>query len=324
MRYGDKETSSVFLAGSHQARTAPEETNVSPLMDVKQIGHLTLETADLERQVDYFTQVLGLGLVAKTAETAFLACPADRYSIVLERGSEARCRALALQLAIGTDLADLARHLGAVGIPVESRRDPGPDVGETLVLTGPEGLVLELYTQVEGGLAMPKAGIRPRKLGHVAFNVVDVQKTVDFFVEIMGFRVSDWMGDFFAFLRCGPDHHTVNFVHGARAKMHHVAFEALDWNQLKDASDFLGHRRIPILWGPGRHPVGHNLFTYHHNPDRHIIELYAELDQMSDEASGVFDPRPWHAENPRRPKVWEPGLFTSNLWGLPSPPAFRE
>ncbi len=292
-------------------------------IDVKRIGHLTLETPDLDRQVAYFTEVLGLGLVSKTAREAFLACPDDRYSVVLEKGDEARCRALALQLAAGSDLGDVARTLGARGVRVEARRDTGPDVGEVLALEGPEGLTFELYDLVDGNGPAPRAGIKPRKLGHVAFNVQDVQKTVDFFVENLGFRVSDWMGDFFAFLRCGPDHHTVNFVHGERTKMHHVAFEALDWTHIKDACDFLGHRRIPIIWGPGRHPVGHNLFTYHHNPDNQIVELYAELDQMNDEASGAFDPRPWHEDNPQKPKVWPPGLFTSNLWGQPSPMSFR-
>jgi len=43
------------------------------------------------------------------------------------------------------------------------------------------------------------------------------------------------------------------------------------------------------------------------NPDGQIIELYAELDQMSDETLGYFDPQPWHEEFPQRPKIWEPG-----------------
>ena len=33
-----------------------------------------------------------------------------------------------------------------------------------------------------------------------------------FYTDVLGFRVSDWRDETFAFLRCGPDHHTVNFV----------------------------------------------------------------------------------------------------------------
>ena len=117
--------------------------------------------------------------------------------------------------------------------------------------------------------------------------------------------ISDWIEDWFAFMRCGPDHHTVNFVRGKRTIMHHVAFELKDWAQILTACDFLGSKNIQLTWGPGRHGPGHNLYTYHRNPDDQIIELFAELDKMLDEELGYFDPRPWHRDRPQKPKVWE-------------------
>ena len=40
---------------------------------------------------------------------------------------------------------------------------------------------------------------------------------------MLGFRVSDWRSDFFAFLRCSRDHHTVNFLRDAKPAIHHIA-----------------------------------------------------------------------------------------------------
>ena len=60
-------------------------------------------------------------------------------------------------------------------------------------------------------------GVAPFKFGHVAFVVPDVQAIADFYERILGFRVSDWIEDIFVFMRCNPDHHTVNFVKGKRA-----------------------------------------------------------------------------------------------------------
>jgi hypothetical protein len=40
---------------------------------------------------------------------------------------------------------------------------------------------------------------------------------------------------------------------------------------------------------------------------------------MKDEALGYFEPRPWHRDNPQRPKVWAKDPSASNLWG-PMPP----
>jgi hypothetical protein len=120
-------------------------------------------------------------------------------------------------------------------------------------------------------------------------------------------------------MRCGPDHHTVNFVRGKRTMMHHIAFELKDWAQIQTACDFLGSKNIPLIWGPGRHGPGHNIYTYHRNPDDQIIELFTELDKMLDESLGYFDPRPWHRDRPQVPKVWDK---VRDIWGTPPTPEY--
>jgi hypothetical protein len=109
----------------------------------------------------------------------------------------------------------------------------------------------------------------------------------------------------------------VNFVRGKRTIMHHVAFELKDWAQILTACDFLGSKDLKLTWGPGRHGPGHNLYTYHRNPDDQIIELFAELDKMLDEDLGYFEPRPWHRDRPQKPKVWS---GPSDVWGPPPTP----
>ena len=116
-------------------------------------------------------------------------------------------------------------------------------------------------------------------------------------------------------MRCNTDHHTVNFIKGDKPELHHIAFELKDIvahaERLRDVRD---RRQMPILWGPVRHGPGHNVATYHRNPDEHTVELYIELDQMKDEELGYFDPRPWHRDTPQFPKTWTPGKTT--IWGL--------
>ena len=78
---------------------------------------------------------------------------------------------------------------------------------------------------------------------------------------------------------------------------------------------------MELVWGPGRHGPGHNIYTYHYNPDGFTIEMFTELDTMSNEANGYFDPRPWHTDMPQRPKVWDPvSVATRNMWGISKPP----
>jgi hypothetical protein len=116
----------------------------------------------------------------------------------------------------------------------------------------------------------------------------------------------------------------VNFVQAKSTKMHHIAFELKDWAHIESACDHLSHNGIRLVWGPGRHGIGHNIFTYHRNPDAQITELFTELDQIHDEDLGYFEPRPWHRDRPQRPKVWTPGPGAANYWGDPPPPGFLE
>ena len=295
------------------------------MIRVTRMGHVTLSTPSLERQIEHYASVLGLSVTAREGDTAWLACPGDRLSLVLRGGEAAGCTALALQVPQGTALADFAGQLAARGIKAELQSDAAPGTPLRLSFVSPDGLCIEVAPEGPAAEDRPAEGpIVPRKLGHAAFRVTDPERSVAFFVDALGFRVSDWMGDFFAFLRCGPDHHTLNFLRSPAARMHHVAFELRDWGHVKEACDTLGARRIPLIWGPGRHTVGHNLYTYHHDADGQIVELFTELDRMSDEAAGAWDPRPWHHETPLRPRRWEMDPFLSNAWGIATPQGFRD
>jgi catechol-2,3-dioxygenase len=185
-----------------------------------------------------------------------------------------------------------------------------------LVFEDPKGTIIEVFKRPEPRQqTFSRKGIVPHKLGHVAFHVSDVKLVTKFYCDVLGFRVSDWMGDFFSFLRCGVDHHTINLLESGSNRHFHTAFELRDWAHLQTACDLLSLNGYRMLWGPGRHGIGHNLFAYHRSPNGLITELYAELDQIKDEELGYFEPRPWHRNHPQRPKVWPKDPSASNLWG---------
>ena len=295
------------------------------MIRVRKIGHATFESPDLDRLVAYYTDVLGLTLVERDSDAAYLSSTLDHHSVVLRHGGTPRCAKLSFQLAPDTDLADFERQLTQHGIHSERRRDAQPGITEIVSFQDPKGTEIEVFTERQvAEHRFRNQGVVPHKLGHVAFSVTDIQKIVAFYGEVLGFRVSDWMGDFFVFMRCSPEHHTVNFVSGKTDKMHHMAFELKDWAHVESACDVLGRSKIPLIWGPGRHGMGHNIFTYHHNTDGQIIELFTELDRINDEDLGIFEPRPWHTDVPQRPKVWTPGPGAANLWGVPPPADFLD
>ena len=185
-----------------------------------------------------------------------------------------------------------------------------------MTFADPKGTVMEVFKRDDfAGQRYPTKGVVPHKLGHVAFFVKDAKQITKFYCDVLGFRVSDWMGDFFSFLRCGPDHHTINLMTADEDRHFHTAFELRDWAHLQTACDYLSLNGYKLLWGPGRHGIGHNLFAYHRAPNGLITELFAELDKMNEDL-GYFEPRPWHRDSPQKPKVWTPDPSASNLWGI--------
>lgn len=290
------------------------------MIGVKKISHAVYESPDLEHQLEYYTDVLGLTLIAREKDAAYLANTIEHHSVILRSGSHPRCTAIGFQLGPDGDLDGFEKQLAAQGIRATRKKDAEPTIGDMISFEDPKGTIMEVFRSPEPlKQKFTDTGVVPFKLGHIAFHVTDAQRITRFYCDVLGFKVSDWMGDFFSFLRCGPDHHTINLVETGKNKHFHTAFELRDWAHMQTALDFISKRGYKTLWGPGRHGIGHNLFSYHRSPNGLITELFAEIDRMSDESLGYFDPRPWHRDNPQRPKTWPKTPEAANLWG-PLPP----
>jgi catechol 2,3-dioxygenase-like lactoylglutathione lyase family enzyme len=289
------------------------------MIQVRRLGHATFSTPDLERQVAYYADVLGLMVIERSRDRVVLATRTGLEAIALERGAEVALRRLAFQVAPGSDLADAARDLFHYhGIKSERRSGISPGIADALVFTDIKGTLIELFADYTFAQDDGKpAVITPLKLGHVAYRVTDVQAVTKFYTDVLGFRVSDWRDTTFSFLRCNTDHHTVNFVVDPVAQLHHIAFEVKDWPEIHRGCDFLAKNDIHLVWGPARHIIGHNIAAYHRNADNVRVELFCEMDQMKDETLGYFDPRPWHQDRPQRPKVWDKDTLR-NYWGFAS------
>jgi catechol 2,3-dioxygenase-like lactoylglutathione lyase family enzyme len=291
------------------------------MIKVLRIGHAAFETPDLGKAIEHYTQVIGLALAGRDGKRAFMASKMGQLSIELVEGGQPRCSKLTFEVAANADLADMKKELAKHGVSADLRSDAVPGTSQVLSFADPKGTQIELFNAWSPiGNNGQVAGVGALKLGHVAFVTHEPKAMAKFYGEVLGFRISDWIGDFFVFMRCNADHHAVNFITGKTIKMHHIAFELRDFSHLQTACDLFGERKIPIIWGPVRLGPGHNVAAFHRDHDDWVIEFYAELDQMKDEELGYFDPRPWHHDRPQRPKVWDPKQ--SNIWGPPPTPDF--
>ncbi len=280
-----------------------------PIVNAKYVSHVALKTRDVEQQANFYNHMVGLGETERdSAGRIYLRCNANHHAVVLIPTTETGIDHYALDVGGPAELDAAATALTHAGIPYETEGTVELGQAAALRLRDPDGYVVELV----GGMSQvsptygPRA-VQPRKLGHITLLVDDCKRSAEFYSEVLGFRVSDWVEDIFLWMRCNPDHHGLAFAKGSSGIMHHFAFEVLDFSYLARQADHLMQHGYTLLYGPGRHGPGRNQFEYFRDPERNLVEFTCDVQQIWDDATYV-------------PKVWSTQELWVNLWG-PNPPA---
>lgn len=75
--------------------------------------------------------------------------------------------------------------------------------------------------------------LRYKKLGYIALNVTDVQKSAEFYRDIVGLELVELVKDQYAFLRCSSDHHNLALYPSNEPGLNRLGFELEDEDQMK-------------------------------------------------------------------------------------------
>jgi hypothetical protein len=126
---------------------------------------------------------------------------------------------------------------------------------------------------------------------------------VKFFTDVLGFRVSDWLGDFMCFLRCNSAHHRVAILPGPPC-LNHVAYDMHGVDGMLRGVSRLKQAGVDIRWGPGRHTAGDNAFSYFVTTGGFAVEYTAELEEVDFERHEAKV----HAPAPRVMDQWGIGV----------------
>jgi catechol-2,3-dioxygenase len=151
--------------------------------------------------------------------------------------------------------------------------------------------------------------VQPRKLGHAVLGTTDFAVTKAFFIDGLGFKLSDLIKDAGAFMRCSTDHHNVLVLRAPVSFLHHTSWQVDDIDDVgRGACAMLEDNPERHVWGLGRHHAGSNFFWYLKDPAGNFSEYYSDMDC-------IVDDQLWTPETLEGAK----GLFN---WGPPPPPSF--
>jgi catechol 2,3-dioxygenase-like lactoylglutathione lyase family enzyme len=273
---------------------------------ISAIGHVALQVPNLDDSVRWATTVMGLREVARERNTSYLTHGRQHHSLIYIGAGEGALDHISLEAANEAALDELSDRLAKHGVKtVDHEREPA--VQHSIRFAGPDGHLFEVYT----GMSQDQPGhtgrgVQPRRFGHPMLKSEHPRETQRFIEEVLGFRLSDDVGDgTLLFLRCNADHHGIGITKGGEG-LHHYAWEVESLAALGLVGDVLEKNGGRFLWGPGRHGAGGNLFTYHLDPAGCVVEYYADLIKIYDEAN--YRPGKWEMSDYRFANLWGPGI----------------
>lgn len=135
--------------------------------------------------------------------------------------------------------------------------------------------------------AVRYAAAEPTEISHMAIGVDDAGAASRFYIERLGFTVSDHYANRGVFMRCSPrgNHHHVFFLNGKApgTRFNHLAFKVRDVHEVIGGGQKLDAQGWKTFAGPGRHTVSSACFWYFTTPLHCAWEYAADEDVVTEE-----------------------------------------
>jgi len=273
---------------------------------VTDLQYVALAVPDLAAERTFFGETWGLVEVGEEDGKVYFAAEGSAHPFVirLREDEERKTDLIGFTAASRADVDQLFAQAEAAGCRIIAEPGPaeGPAGGYAFRFFDCDGRAIEVVSDSakHSHRALAKGEAIPIGLSHIVLHTPEPTKLVAFYENVLGFRLSDWIGSFMAFLRCNPAHHRLAILPGPPA-LNHVAFDVTSVDEMMRGLARMHEKGITLSWGPGRHTAGNNTFTYYLTPNGNAVEYTSDLEEV-DEAS-------W------QPTVYEFSPSITDQWG---------
>jgi 2,3-dihydroxy-p-cumate/2,3-dihydroxybenzoate 3,4-dioxygenase len=286
---------------------------VTTAFNYQRLGYVALNVTDVARSLAFYRDMVGLDVTEKGDDCVALRCSQDHHNVLLYQASSPGLKRAAFELESERELDKARSHIEGRGLPVEcvdKVEREGLKLGPAFRFREPtSGLCLEFFAgMMHMATPFAKKMASIERLGHVVISVRCFDRVLEFFVRDLGFRVSDYVTGFAAFLRCFPNplHHSLAILAGDEDKVHHVNFMVRDIDDVGRALHRMRKAGVDIVFGPGRHQPSGSIFLYFLEPDGMTLEYSYGMEEFPAAAA-------------REPRMLEPVPEALDQWGsLPS------
>lgn len=263
------------------------------------LHHIHLHSPEPDALARFYCDTMDMPVMER--ERDLIICRGPRRRIIISNGPAKKLAYCAFACRDQAALLSIFDRATAEGL------SPAPFSG-SLLAAGSFSVIDPDGNLVVFGLAIGEEALKAELHGpiqHLTIASRDVAAIEAFYHGKLGFGLSDRVRNeagevTTCFMRSNHEHHTMAcFLHRDRSGIDHHSYEAGDFLTIRDWCDRFADREIKLMWGPGRHAPGNNIFIFIVDPDGNWIEVSAELET-------VFD---------RPVREWPHEERTLNLWG---------
>lgn len=287
---------------------------------VNTIGHVQVNVTDMDAVVRDATEILGLHVTHRDAAQTWLSSNGRKAEVVLHRADRNALRSVGFEALSVQAVEEAARRVPQAGCRLLSEKPTLDGCAAGMVYATPQGNVFEVHTAIPDEIYGRRhfgIGVGPTRMDHVNIMSPEPEATQRQFETIMGLRLSEKMvNDSLIWMRgANRQHHILGIVRG-EAGLHHYSFELAEFGQYCRLGDLLDRAGKELVWGPGRHRPGDNIYAYYVDAAGVMVECSSGMALVADD--DAYQPNIITAL--KRPE----NVRVMNVWGTPAPKPWLE
>ena len=250
---------------------------------IRGLGYAGFGSSALEDWRQFGTNMVGFQAVERGNSLLAFRMDDRKQRVVIDRAMGEGARFFGWEVADGTALDALAARLENAGVAVTAEPQTLADSRRVRALISfhdPAGNRLEAFhdpeideTPFSPGRSISGFRTGALGLGHVVLTVENITPIMAFYVDVLGFRLSDYIEKPFRayFFHVNPRHHSLALIETGKSGMHHLMVEMFSLDDVGQSYDVaLAEDRVNVTLG--RHTNDLMTSFYAKTPSAFMIE----------------------------------------------------
>lgn len=269
--------------------------------EIAKLGHVALVSADLDKSLWFFKEVIGLEETTEVDGVHYLRAWGDfeHHTMSIAAGPESRIDHIAWKAKRPEDVNNFATLLRDAGVEVEDVEE-GRETGQghAIRFELPSQHTFEIYFDMDKPVpdlhrrAVLKnqtykawaKGISPRRIDHVNIaSNMDSKVITDFLSEKLGFKMREYLVDpddkqisgWMSVTQLVHDLAVMSVPTAETSDLHHFSYWLDNAQDILRAADILREQGVEFV-GPGKHGISQALYIYVQDPGSGVrLEIFS-------------------------------------------------